>query len=65
MRGSQRMQKLFCSCFACMSEWCIRGVEFMSIFKNVKLSCKLTLIGLAFVLPLGVLLYIAIANING
>ena len=64
MRGSQRMQKLFCSCFACMSEWCIRGVEFMSIFKNVKLSCKLTLIGFAFVLPLGVLLYIAIANIN-
>ena len=34
------------------------------MFRNVKLSCKLTSIGLAFVLPLGVLLYIAIANIN-
>ena len=34
------------------------------MFKNIKLSLKLTSIGLAFVLPLGVLLYIAIANIN-
>ena len=36
----------------------------MVMFKNIKLSLKLTSIGLAFVLPLGVLLYIAIANIN-
>ena len=34
------------------------------MLKNIKLSFKLTSIGLAFVLPLGVLLYIAIANIN-
>ena len=36
----------------------------MAMLRNIKLSCKLTSIGLAFVLPLGVLLYIAIANIN-
>lgn len=36
----------------------------MSALKNIKLSCKLTSIGIAFVLPLGVLLYIAVSNIN-
>ncbi|MDQ7830802.1 MAG: methyl-accepting chemotaxis protein [Desulfovibrionaceae bacterium] len=37
----------------------------MQISKNIKLSWKLATIGVAFVLPLGVLLFIAIQNING
>ena len=36
----------------------------MLSLKNIKLSCKLTSIGIAFVLPLAVLLYIAVSNIN-
>jgi Methyl-accepting chemotaxis protein len=36
----------------------------MLAINNIKLSCKLTSIGIAFVLPLGVLLYIAVSNIN-
>ena len=32
--------------------------------RNIKLSGKLTSIGIAFVLPLGVLLYISVSNIN-
>ena len=32
--------------------------------RNIKLSAKLTSIGIAFVLPLGVLLYISVSNIN-
>jgi len=36
----------------------------MRLTKNIKLSWKLAAIGVAFVLPLGVLLYIAISNIN-
>jgi PAS domain S-box-containing protein len=36
----------------------------MRLAKNIKLSWKLATIGVAFVLPLGVLLYIAISNIN-
>ena len=40
------------------------GAGFMFMFRNIKLSCKLACIGFSFVLPLGVLLYIAIANIN-
>jgi len=37
----------------------------MRLSKNIKLSWKLATIGVAFVLPLGVLLFLAVQNING